>query len=75
MAGSNISSELRTLSRSFARGALASLSFVLVSYWLLALLIAACIDRGTLKSNDFILAEVLCFILCCAPSRRGILTH
>ena len=35
LAGSNLSPELQTPSRSIARGSLASLSFVLASYWLI----------------------------------------
>ena len=59
IAGSNLSAQLRTPSRSIARGSLASLSFVLVSYSLITLIIAASVERQTLQSNLFILADVV----------------
>ena len=59
LAGSNVSCELRTPSRSFARGALSSLALTLASYCVITLLLAASIERDTLKSNVFIVAEVV----------------
>lgn len=56
IAGSNVSSSV--MSRSFARGALASLAFVLMTYVFLVFVLASSIDRGTLKADDFVVAEV-----------------
>ncbi|KAL1495430.1 hypothetical protein AB1Y20_016798 [Prymnesium parvum] len=59
LAGSNLPAQLRTPSRSIARGSLASLGAVLLSYLLIALLLAASVDRATLRTNPFILADVV----------------
>lgn len=59
LAGSNLSTNLRSPSRAIARGGLASLCFSLLCYWLITLALGASVDRHSLQSMPFIMADVI----------------
>lgn len=59
LAGSNLPGKLRTPSRSIARGTLSSLAFVLVTYSLVALVLAGTVARPVLRDNVEVMQSVV----------------